>query len=172
MRSNQLSYPAVPLVFRLVVEVDGFEPPLRGPESLVLPLHHTSIYLRGHAPEPPRYGLAIPRALPAWPSLAADAAGRCPNPRRYGLAIPRALPAWPSLAADAAGLCAWRAIGTAKVEKEFGFATKSLFFFLPRFYLTSWNGLVDGCLFNCQERSQSMNQLPSFCFSTLWSAQW
>ena len=79
MRSNQLSYPAVPLVFRLVVEVDGFEPPLRGPESLVLPLHHTSI-VTGALPQPPRYGLAIPRALPAWPSLAADAAGLCPNP--------------------------------------------------------------------------------------------
>ena len=48
MRSNQLSYPALscggwPRITRWIVEVDGFEPPLRGPESLVLPLHHTSL---------------------------------------------------------------------------------------------------------------------------------
>ena len=42
MRSNQLSYPAIGLVF---VEIEGLEPSLTEPESVVLPLHHISIWL-------------------------------------------------------------------------------------------------------------------------------
>ena len=53
MRSNQLSYPAIGLFaglspggedFRLrFVEIEGLEPSLTEPESVVLPLHHISI---------------------------------------------------------------------------------------------------------------------------------
>ena len=42
MRSNQLSYPAIGLFF---VEIEGLEPSLTEPESVVLPLHHISIWL-------------------------------------------------------------------------------------------------------------------------------
>ena len=44
MRSNQLSYPAV-TVSQNVVEIEGLEPSLTEPESVVLPLHHISIWL-------------------------------------------------------------------------------------------------------------------------------
>ena len=44
MRSNQLSYPAV-TVCQNVVEIEGLEPSLTEPESVVLPLHHISIWL-------------------------------------------------------------------------------------------------------------------------------
>ena len=44
MRSNQLSYPAV-TVSQKVVEIEGLEPSLTEPESVVLPLHHISIWL-------------------------------------------------------------------------------------------------------------------------------
>ena len=40
MRSNQLSYPAM-----ILVEIEGLEPSLTEPESVVLPLHHISIWL-------------------------------------------------------------------------------------------------------------------------------
>ena len=44
MRSNQLSYPAMTYV-KIVVEIEGLEPSLTEPESVVLPLHHISIWL-------------------------------------------------------------------------------------------------------------------------------
>ncbi len=44
MRSNQLSYPAMTFV-RIFVEIEGLEPSLTEPESVVLPLHHISIWL-------------------------------------------------------------------------------------------------------------------------------
>ena len=44
MRSNQLSYPAMTVV-KIVVEIEGLEPSLTEPESVVLPLHHISIWL-------------------------------------------------------------------------------------------------------------------------------
>ena len=44
MRSNQLSYPAMTCV-RIFVEIEGLEPSLTEPESVVLPLHHISIWL-------------------------------------------------------------------------------------------------------------------------------
>ena len=44
MRSNQLSYPAMTCV-KIVVEIEGLEPSLTEPESVVLPLHHISIWL-------------------------------------------------------------------------------------------------------------------------------
>ena len=44
MRSNQLSYPAMTCV-RFFVEIEGLEPSLTEPESVVLPLHHISIWL-------------------------------------------------------------------------------------------------------------------------------
>ena len=43
MRSNQLSYPAI--MFWNFVEIEGLEPSLTEPESVVLPLHHISIWL-------------------------------------------------------------------------------------------------------------------------------
>ena len=43
MRSNQLSYPAI--MFQNFVEIEGLEPSLTEPESVVLPLHHISIWL-------------------------------------------------------------------------------------------------------------------------------
>ena len=43
MRSNQLSYPAI--MFKNFVEIEGLEPSLTEPESVVLPLHHISIWL-------------------------------------------------------------------------------------------------------------------------------
>ena len=43
MRSNQLSYPA--MMFMNFVEIEGLEPSLTEPESVVLPLHHISIWL-------------------------------------------------------------------------------------------------------------------------------
>ena len=43
MRSNQLSYPA--MMFMNCVEIEGLEPSLTEPESVVLPLHHISIWL-------------------------------------------------------------------------------------------------------------------------------
>ena len=42
MRSNQLSYPAI--VLWKFVEIEGLEPSLTEPESVVLPLHHISIW--------------------------------------------------------------------------------------------------------------------------------
>ena len=42
MRSNQLSYPAI--MFKNFVEIEGLEPSLTEPESVVLPLHHISIW--------------------------------------------------------------------------------------------------------------------------------
>ena len=62
-RSSQLSYPAIidfftknalfrhlkkPCVFHYV-EIEGFEPSLTEPESVVLPLHHISIYISAFA---------------------------------------------------------------------------------------------------------------------------
>ena len=44
MRSNQLSYPAM-TYSRYLVEIEGLEPSLTEPESVVLPLHHISIWL-------------------------------------------------------------------------------------------------------------------------------
>ena len=52
MRSNQLSYPAIGYLrdvsrletFVCLVEIEGLEPSLTEPESVVLPLHHISIY--------------------------------------------------------------------------------------------------------------------------------
>ena len=44
MRSNQLSYPAM-TVSQNCVEIEGLEPSLTEPESVVLPLHHISIWL-------------------------------------------------------------------------------------------------------------------------------
>ena len=44
MRSNQLSYPAMTLRQNFV-EIEGLEPSLTEPESVVLPLHHISIWL-------------------------------------------------------------------------------------------------------------------------------
>ena len=44
MRSNQLSYPAMTVVKKFV-EIEGLEPSLTEPESVVLPLHHISIWL-------------------------------------------------------------------------------------------------------------------------------
>ncbi len=44
MRSNQLSYPAMTFV-NIFVEIEGLEPSLTEPESVVLPLHHISIWL-------------------------------------------------------------------------------------------------------------------------------
>ena len=44
MRSNQLSYPAMTFS-QNVVEIEGLEPSLTEPESVVLPLHHISIWL-------------------------------------------------------------------------------------------------------------------------------
>ena len=41
MRSNQLSYPAIS--YGKFVEIEGLEPSLTEPESVVLPLHHISI---------------------------------------------------------------------------------------------------------------------------------
>ena len=43
MRSNQLSYPAI--MIKNFVEIEGLEPSLTEPESVVLPLHHISIWL-------------------------------------------------------------------------------------------------------------------------------
>ena len=43
MRSNQLSYPAI--IVKNLVEIEGLEPSLTEPESVVLPLHHISIWL-------------------------------------------------------------------------------------------------------------------------------
>ena len=58
MRSNQLSYPAIGLFaglspggedFRLrFVEIEGLEPSLTEPESVVLPLHHISIFFASY----------------------------------------------------------------------------------------------------------------------------
>ena len=42
MRSNQLSYPAI--MFKSFVEIEGLEPSLTEPESVVLPLHHISVF--------------------------------------------------------------------------------------------------------------------------------
>ena len=44
MRSNQLSYPAMTFC-QYFVEIEGLEPSLTEPESVVLPLHHISIWL-------------------------------------------------------------------------------------------------------------------------------
>ena len=43
MRSNQLSYPAM-TCSQYLVEIEGLEPSLTEPESVVLPLHHISIW--------------------------------------------------------------------------------------------------------------------------------